>query len=535
MEEAQIQTAASQSPARTLSPLAHILLASFGKKHSLDHDRKITVNPVISKVASWYEKLRNAMEYREDEVILRATIERILKRRLLLGGNGGNVAEPLVRELLWGRYLPDHGVSEAMIARVSERIDIYLKFRESILNTHKISEKIMNEWTYQLMSADIENMLNPNNEKETIANFMFQVLHDHLEIRDDVEETKNAQVFVAVRMQFARDDVAFLRFHLFQQYFGKITPENLEQIVREFPTGYTEIMRQLHYPLKERINVYIRKRSAAFLILEDVLRVYEGNIEKLLANEEEFKNAVVNACSLRYQSIRSKVRVTIIRSVIFILTTKVLFAFLIEGTYDKFIYGSIQWVTLIINTAMPPLLMVIVGFFIFAPDASNTDRIYQYILQLLYDEHPRLGNKLSLKVKPDRTRPVLNGIFSILWLCAFLISFGTIVFILIKLHFNPVSILVFLFFLTIVSFLAYRISVISRRYTVGDKQGLITPIIDFLFMPVVRVGKELTSGISQINVVLVLFDLLIEAPFKVIFAFFEQWFSFLHNKSEELG
>ncbi len=41
------------------------------------------------------------MEFREDEVILRATIERILKRRLLLGGTGKSTAEALVKELLW--------------------------------------------------------------------------------------------------------------------------------------------------------------------------------------------------------------------------------------------------------------------------------------------------------------------------------------------------------------------------------------------------------------------------------------------------
>src|SRR5262245_60837724 len=56
---------------------------------------------VVSELAAWYEKLRTAIENRDEEVILRAAIERILRRRLLLGGSGSTVAEPLVRELVW--------------------------------------------------------------------------------------------------------------------------------------------------------------------------------------------------------------------------------------------------------------------------------------------------------------------------------------------------------------------------------------------------------------------------------------------------
>jgi hypothetical protein len=91
-----------------------------------------------------------------------------------------------------------------------------------------------------------------------------------------------------------------------------------------------------------------------------------------------------------------------------------------------------------------------------------------------------------------------------------------------------------MFFLAIVSFLAYRISLLANVYRVGEKQGLGTLLVDFLFMPIIRVGQKLTQGISQINIFLMLFDFFIEAPFKFLFAFFDQWFYFLHNKTEEM-
>ena len=91
-------------PTSDVSPfsrLATLLIQHVEKAEEKSHHKKIVVNPLVSKFASWYEKLRNAMDYREGEVIMRAAIERILKRRIMLGGDGKKVAEPLVRELVW--------------------------------------------------------------------------------------------------------------------------------------------------------------------------------------------------------------------------------------------------------------------------------------------------------------------------------------------------------------------------------------------------------------------------------------------------
>src|SRR5476651_1016144 len=115
---------------RPLSSLARYLVDSFEQNPTQrNEERRITVNPIVTKFAFWYERLRNAMEFREDEAILRTTIERILKRRLLLGGNGKTTAKPLVKELLWARYLPDGDVGESTVIHIAETIDLYLQLR----------------------------------------------------------------------------------------------------------------------------------------------------------------------------------------------------------------------------------------------------------------------------------------------------------------------------------------------------------------------------------------------------------------------
>lgn len=515
---------------RPLAPLAQALVDTYEKKEEISHGHRMNVNPVIAKFASWYEKLRNVMEYREDEVMLRAAIERILRRRLLLGGNAKTTAEPLVRELIWARYLPDNEVPQSAVTKVEESIDLHLRLRILVMQRHRIPESELNELIYQLMSSDIENALRQNNEKETMANFMFQVLKDDIVISDDTLETRDAQAYIAIRKAFARDDIAFLRYHLLQLYFGKLTEHSLHTIADAFMQGYQEMLKQLKYARKERIFTFVKRRTAAFLILEDVMKAHKGKNQDFLRNEEELEKAVYNACGEKYHNITSKVRRAVVRSVFFILFTKVMFAFAVEGSYERLVYGHILWMQLIINTTVPPLLMLFVSFFIRAPGAENTSRVMSAVKTLLYSENPRLGDMLTIRKRADRP----GFLFSALWFSAFLISFGMIVYVLRLLGFNPVSIGIFLFFLAIVSFFSYRLSRIAHLYSMGDKQSFFTPFVDFFFMPVIHVGHRLSANISKINFLIFIFDFFIETPFKLVIAFFEQWFLFLHAKREEM-
>lgn len=526
---------APPTAATPLSHLGELVIQAVEQPTDLNHERKMTVNPVVSKVASWYEKLRNAMEYREEEVILRSTIERVLRRRLLLGGNAKTAAEPLVRELIWARYLEDNTVPESMVVKVEETIDMYLQLRFKILAQRKLPESTVNEWIYHLMSSHLEHVIHPQVEKETVSNFMYHILKEQVHILDESEETKNAQVYIAIRRAFARDDVAFLQYHLFRLYFGELTRARIDSVAEEFFTCYQEVQKQLTYFAKDRIYAYVKKRTAVFLILEDVLTNYKGNLRQILTHPDELKTAVFAECEKRYTSISSKVTRAIVRSVIFILFSKVLFAFAVEGTYERVVYGEIQWTSIIINTTIPPLLLIIVSLFIRTPGTDNSEKIYRYLARIMHTDNAKLGEDMNVRKGEEKSQPVLNFVFALLWSCAFVISFGAIIYVLELLHFKVVSMGIFLFFSAIVSFLAYRISIIANRYRVGDSQGLVTPLVDFLFMPVVRVGRRLTEQIGRFNFLILIVDFVIETPFKVIFAFFEQWFHFLHSKREELG
>ncbi|MBI2601207.1 hypothetical protein HYW42_04580 [Candidatus Daviesbacteria bacterium] len=520
---------------RTLSKLASLLISSFDKQVKESEEKKISVNSVVAEIASWYEKIRTAMDYREDEVILRSSIERILKRRFLLGGNGKYVAGPLIRELVWARYFPDSSVPETIVADVEKIISRFLKLQEHLYSLKILNRQEIREWILQLMSSDIEDVLRPERYKELMSNFIYQIFQDDIEITDDSEETKNAQVFIAVRRAYAKEDLALLRYHLFCQYFGKLTDDNVEQVADNFLDGFNEINKQLNYPLKDRIYSYVRNQIPPFYILEDVLRNNKGQARFLVSDEDEFDRQIIDAAASRYKSIVDKVKRAVVRSVIFIFVTKMVFTLAVEGAFESLIYGKIFWPSILLNTLVPPGLMTLAGVFIKTPGKENTKKILDKIHRILYQERPQLDHKLILKKTAKKVDPLLDILFVALWMIAFTISFGATIFILTKLHFNAVSQGVFVFFLAIVSFLAYRINQTAHVYTIKDqKEGINQVLFDFFFMPFIQAGRNLTMGISQINIFLFLFDYIIEAPFKSLFAFFEQWFLYLRTQREKL-
>ena len=519
-----------------LSRLANLLITSFEREEIKNQTKTgINVNRFVSEIATWYEKFRNAMDYREEEVVRRAAIERILKRRLVFGGSGEKTASHLMRELLWARYFPDASISEEEVKKVAHIIDLYLALRESLLTRQKDIKVQVDTLIYQLLSSHLEIMLNKNKDVELISNFIFHLLRERVNIKDDTRETRDIQVFIAVRRAFAKDDIAFLRFHLFEQYFGKMSGENIHKIAENFLKGYLELERQINYPLKERIISYVKKQLPPFLILASILRKQRGGIRGLIGNSSEFQNSVFSVSEGRYKTISSKVRTAIVRSVIFILLTKFAFAFSVEATYDNIFLGHVAWNSLVINIVVPPFIMVIASLFIRTPDQNNTKRIYDKIMSILYIDNPELDRPLIISLKPDKRHPVLNLIFTLLWWAGFIVSFGLIIYVLNRLQFSLASQGIFIFFMAIISFFTYRISQTASSYTVPIRQSFFAPIMDFFFMPIIKVGRRFTEGLSQINVFIYVFDYLIETPFKEIFGFLEQWFFFLQTKREEMG
>ena len=84
-----------------------------------------------------------------------------------------------------------------------------------------------------------------------------------------------------------------------------------------------------------------------------------------------------------------------------------------------------------------------------------------------------------------------------------------------------------------VSFFALKIRSTAKEYKVLQKKmGLLAFLIDFFSLPIVSAGRWLSTKFKKINVFAFVMDYIIEAPFKIFIATFEDWLGFLKDKKE---
>lgn len=518
-----------------LSRPANYLIEKLDSKSKTQQERELEVNSLISDLASWYEKLRNVIEYKEEEVVLRSAIERILSRRLLLGGKGKQLAQPLVRELVWAKYLPHTNIPDQLIDKVTEKIELYEQLEQKVKKNLKKNKSEISNWLFQILTGEIENVISPSRDRELLSNFVYYIFQDDIQIKDEDPQTKDAQVFIATKKAFDKHDLPLLRYDLFIQYFGYLTQDNILEVAQNFESFFEEAQKQLNYPLRDTIHLYIKNRLPPFLILEEFFRVRKGEIKQTIQDSEKFSAEISKIITKRYNEITTKVSTAIKRSVTFIFITKATIALSIEAMIENYLYGSIYWVAIVINIISSPFLMVLSTLFIKTPDKNNTELILEDINKILFSDNPTLAKKLILEKNSYRLPLVLAIIYGCLWLLSLVLGVGTIALVLSLLNFTIISQLIFIFFLIIVSFMSYRIYRISQTYTVKKVGGGIRSLIfDFFFLPLIYLGKNISQGASQLNILLFIFDYLIETPFKEMFNFLEQWLFFLRRQRDTL-
>jgi hypothetical protein len=102
------------------------------------------------------------------------------------------------------------------------------------------------------------------------------------------------------------------------------------------------------------------------------------------------------------------------------------------------------------------------------------------------------------------------------------------------LDFNLASESIFIFFVSVVTFFSFRIKQVAQEYKLEERESVFQPFIDFFFVPMLSIGKFFSNEIGKINFFILIFDYLIEAPFKLVFEIVEEWISFVRQRKEEI-
>jgi hypothetical protein len=426
-------------------------------------------------------------------------------------------------------------MTEEKINEVQETVFKYIALKNLLLqNSSGQNEGKITDWLVGIASCEIEKKLSPAPIREALINFVYRTLKERFSLPgENSKKIRDIQAYIGVHRAFAESDDPILRFHLFLTYFPdwmEAKKADLQTVVPKFNAVYQEIENDLNYPLSKQIRRTFKGEMAPFLVIRDLVNEEPKEFKTIISEPSRLEEAAKKILKKRYQQTSTKLRRAATRSIIYIFLTKMLFALLLEIPFDL-ILGKTNFTAITINTFFPPLLMFTETVSIRVPGEDNTKKVIAKIKEYCFQTD---GPKTLIEIKRSSEKSKLSTVFNSLYLLTFIIIFGLIVWLLNRLHFNFISQGIFLFFVCVVFFFAHRVRLITKDYVYQEQERALTPLTDFVSLPILKVGQILSAELAQINFLIFVFDFIIEAPFKAFFEIIEDWFKFIRIKKEEI-
>jgi len=533
------------------------------KKEVDDDTPKIKVSEVISKMAFFYEKIRNTVDYEEEYLIRKNAIERILKRQILIEGilktaSSEDIAEILLTELIRAGYLPNNKIPETQIPKVGVIIEKYIKLRnysfqvleKKKFNTNIIGEKTikliqdkneLSSWIIAMAATELEEFISDDKIKEVVISNMYDILSSNIKLPSNLEKYKNElniQIYIGIYrnyLKFDQEMLSYISFKYFNSVWSKNpSEEDIEKIALNIVDIYKAINNQLNHEVNKQLNKIIKRYTVYFSIFVDVIKKNPVNVyESIRQNPDSLPKKIKDICAKKYKVIKSKLWRAAVRSIIYIFITKSIFVVILEIPAIKWLGEEVNMMSLIINIGFPILFLFLVTIFTGTPKSNNTQKIINGINEIIFKEHERTeAITLRKTVKRSKKR---SFVFGFVYALMFIVSFGFVVWILDKMAFSWVSIIIFLFFLTLISFFSIRIRKgVRDLMVVEEKENILNIFIVIFYMPILTVGKWLSENFSRVNVFVFIMDFIIEAPFKVFVEITEQWTKYVQERKDEM-
>ena len=505
----------------------------------------IIVDEVAARVASFYERIRGIVDWREEHVLRKTAIERVLKRRmlfkkgLLLESDGEDASEQFLKELVRGGHFPNGTIPISKIEETRNVINKYVFILEKGLVSGGKDKAKLENWFMQMASYEIEITLDPHEKEIGLIMFMTEDLLGRIKLREEDEkiigeDELKLQVHVAVHRALFKMDDAVVSYHLFERlYRDWHTPSEptLLHVAAHILEVRDVITRTLKHPLAENFYKAAERYDTPYLILGDVISKNPQGFEEVAEVPDKLDVKINEAYKARLARLKGRIRRAAFYSTVSIFLTKVLTVLALELPIDKYLQGSFNYTAISVSVLVPPLLMVFLINTVKVTSNDNFEKVKGEVKALISGGE-RSAHYVAL---PKRQRFFAKAFFKLFYLASFLLSFGLILWFLWRFSFGPFSIIVFLFFISLVAFAGTKIQQRGRELMIGEvKTGFIFGMLDFFFLPVIEVGRWSSRQLVRYNAIIFIFNFLIETPIQVFVEFFEQWRTFLKEKKEEI-
>ncbi len=447
---------------------------------------KIHVDEIASKVAAFYEKVRNVIEYRDAHLLRKHAIERTLRRHLFLKEFKEDFAEPLIKELIRAGHLANDTVLETKIADVQEIIDNLLSLLRLEEDGSDKGKSATADWLVTMSTSRIEEELFPAPEIALLSEMMYGIMKDNLTLKNIPldKDAANIQLYLAVQRALWRPDVNQLKYLLLRIMYpdwGTFSEKELPEIAEGLEQTRITIENILKNPYAGSFFRLCNHEKIIFQLIGDL--VFGGvslDYGDHLSSDLKFRY------DKRYFKAKGQMRRLAFLSVASFLISKLLIAFAVEIPLDRYLYHGVSPLSLLVNVAFPPLLMLLIVSSTTLPSRSNFALVEAAVDQVLFEEKGRQ----YVAAAPRKKGPISNFFVYLAYTAVLLIIIYYVTKVLLWLHFSPASIVIFLLFTSMVTATGVKVKNRAREMSLErEKTSIGGFVVDLITVPFMTIGR----------------------------------------------
>lgn len=514
------------------------------------------VDEIASKVALFYEKIRKIVDWKEEHLVRRGAIERILKRKMMselsgisivTGFHPERIAEPLVLELIRGGHLPNDKIPQARVENVAKTLKkyTYILQKNPLAKTEDLAPKVkkrinLYNWIIEVAACEIEEILAPPIKEKALIACMVGLMDERIRVMPEQamsDEEKNRLLYIAVHRTLFHLDAPIISYHLLKRLWpgwDNFTEEQLGEIAQNIFTIWEELEKDLNHPHSSKFFSICEKYDTLYTIFSDVLEKFAEKPEEMISSitqPEDLKSLLIKAYDKRLSTLKKRLVRAAIYSTLSIFVSSAASLYIIEVPLAKFFYGRFSFSAIAVDIGVPTALMAFLVAIVKPPRETNRERVIKETNKVIYKTKELDVYEIKIRKKRGTIMSFVIGFFYLLGTAVSLI----LVYLVFNLAKIPVtSLYIDTLNVAMIAFAALVIRQRAKELTVEEKASFWEFSIDILSVPMARLGQWLAAKWKEYNIVSVFFIALVDMPFSTFIQFIENWSSFLKEKKAEI-
>ncbi|MBU1033594.1 hypothetical protein KKI22_01430 [Patescibacteria group bacterium] len=515
----------------------------------------LEVDELASKIASVYEQVRKVIDWKEENLLRRGAIERILKRRLVseLYGisilpnlNATEMAEPMILELMRSGYFDNGKIAKKQIKEIENILSKYIRILDnSNLPNSQSKKHVKNKmefytWMLEVAACEIEEVLAPAFKENALLNLMTNVIFERNRIlpSDKMSDLDRLiQIYIAsMRTLYNFDDpiISYNVIKIRYPFWVEETEESIENVMRQVHEVRQQIEEDLNSEEGKHFYKLAGKYDAAYRIIGDVLDRINNTpdvVREKLANPEELKEMIKEAYFKRKKSLKSRLFRSAIYSTLSIFVAGIASFIIFEGPVAKLAGKEFSILSLFVDLLIPSLVMFILVIVIRPPKDSNLKIVQGEVSKIIHKHNSEDVYEVDFRRKKNK---VLNFVFIAISILCGLAAMRFIFWIFeigrvpwTSMYLDTVNV-------AMVFFAAMAIKSKSKEITIEDHVSFTEFLLELFSIPLAKIGQWFSNQWKKYNIFAALFTAVIDLPFSTSIRVIESWRNFLKERSSEM-